>query len=232
MQGLMHVHGTNSHLGTPSGRLGREQPAGRRVRSTASAGPSDAYRSLTTRKVAVGGVLHRWRREEKQQPGGGSDGSARRPADTERVDQLLERSSRGTLGARRLRRRSPSAQVAAARRIYQLRNRIVHCAGRESAAAAMEWADYLIELATTGRPITCSTSGSGTTAMPSPTLATLALLSDPGRRSPVAARRDDREASQDRRTRWLCQRAGQPAGASRRTSIVTTGCSQRIHRSS
>ncbi|SNY72903.1 hypothetical protein [Paractinoplanes atraurantiacus] len=68
-------------------------------------------------------------------------------ADTERFDQLLERSSLGTPGARRLRRRSRPAQVAAARRIAQLRNRIVHARGEnDPAAAAAELLDYLIEL--------------------------------------------------------------------------------------
>lgn len=70
-----------------------------------------------------------------------------RDADMERFDQLLERSSLGTTGARRLRRRTPALQVAAVRRIAQLRNRIVHSLDEHDiAAVATELVDYLIEL--------------------------------------------------------------------------------------
>ena len=66
-------------------------------------------------------------------------------ADMERFDQLLERSSLGTAGARRLRRRPRPAQVAAARRIAQLRNRIVHPIDQHDVAtAAAELVAYLI----------------------------------------------------------------------------------------
>ena len=68
-------------------------------------------------------------------------------ADLERVNQLLERSSLGTPGAQQLRRRTPPEQVAAVRRIAQLRNRIVHAQdGDAAAAAATELAGFLTEL--------------------------------------------------------------------------------------
>ncbi|GAA0811953.1 hypothetical protein [Spirilliplanes yamanashiensis] len=70
-----------------------------------------------------------------------------RNVDVERIDQLLERSSLGTPGAQRLRRRTPAVQVAAARRIAHLRNSIVHPRGdHDVAAAAAELVDLLVKL--------------------------------------------------------------------------------------
>lgn len=72
--------------------------------------------------------------------------------DAERFEHLLERSSLGSTGARELRRRTPRAHVEVARRIYQLRNRMMHGQGLEGEAlqdrieAAVELIDLLTEL--------------------------------------------------------------------------------------
>ncbi|WP_330440477.1 hypothetical protein OHB44_09830 [Micromonospora sp. NBC_00821] len=67
--------------------------------------------------------------------------------DLDRFEQLLQRSSLGTPGARRLRQRTPAAHVEAVRRIYQLRSRMVHSSSsKDSTAAAIELIDYLTEL--------------------------------------------------------------------------------------
>jgi hypothetical protein len=72
--------------------------------------------------------------------------------DVERFEQLLERSSLGSPGARELRRRTPRAHVEVARRIYQLRSRMMHGQGLEGEAlqdrveAAVELIDLLTEL--------------------------------------------------------------------------------------
>ncbi|MEU5949583.1 hypothetical protein ABZ793_29050 [Micromonospora sp. NPDC047465] len=67
--------------------------------------------------------------------------------DLDRFEQLLQRSSLGTPGARRLRQRTPAAHVEAVRRIYQLRNRMVHPSSpKDGTAAAIELIEYLTDL--------------------------------------------------------------------------------------
>lgn len=57
--------------------------------------------------------------------------------DDEEFEQLLERSSLGTAGARQLRRRTPRAQAQAVQRIIDLRNRIEHAPDRKDRMAAV-----------------------------------------------------------------------------------------------
>lgn len=64
----------------------------------------------------------------------------------EEFEELIERSSLGTPGARQLRRRTSRSQVDAVRRIVQLRNQMVHSSGPEAAAAAEALVQLLREL--------------------------------------------------------------------------------------
>ncbi|WP_433458512.1 hypothetical protein [Micromonospora sp. CA-248212] len=67
--------------------------------------------------------------------------------DLDRFEQLLENSSLGTAGARRLRRRTSTRHLAAVRRIQQLRNQMAHSPSVEAArAAATELVEFLREL--------------------------------------------------------------------------------------
>jgi hypothetical protein len=67
--------------------------------------------------------------------------------DMERFDQLLEQSSLGTRGARKLRRRTPPTQVTAVRRLAQLRDRVAHPRDVHDAAdAALELVAHLLDL--------------------------------------------------------------------------------------
>lgn len=71
---------------------------------------------------------------------------AEHDGDLDRFEQLLQRSSLGTPGARRLRQRTPAAHVEAVRRIYQLRSRMVHSPSKDATAAAIELIEYLTDL--------------------------------------------------------------------------------------
>ncbi|KWX05879.1 hypothetical protein TH66_00715 [Carbonactinospora thermoautotrophica] len=67
-------------------------------------------------------------------------------------DALIERSSLGTAGARRLRERTPRAQADAVRQIIDLRNRMVHSLTDKSAAeAAMSLIQLLRDLGYEGQ---------------------------------------------------------------------------------
>ncbi len=55
----------------------------------------------------------------------------------EAFEELIERSSLGTPGARQQRRRTPRSQVDAVRRIVDLRNRMFHCATTAAATAGV-----------------------------------------------------------------------------------------------
>ena len=66
-------------------------------------------------------------------------------------EELIERSSLGTPGARQLRRRTPRPQVDAVRRIAELRNRMMHGDARESAEATADLVQLLRDLGYEGQ---------------------------------------------------------------------------------
>ncbi|MEU5553624.1 hypothetical protein ABZ738_28025 [Micromonospora sp. NPDC047793] len=71
---------------------------------------------------------------------------AEHDGDLDRFEELLQRSSLGTPGARQLRQRTDAAHIEAVRRIYQLRSRMVHSSSKDSTAAAIELVEYLTKL--------------------------------------------------------------------------------------
>lgn len=69
----------------------------------------------------------------------------------EEFEELIERSSLGASGARRLRRRAPNSQVEAVRRIVDLRNRMVYSRVSESTEAATALVQLLRNLGYEGQ---------------------------------------------------------------------------------
>src|SRR5262249_54943914 len=69
----------------------------------------------------------------------------------EEVEDLIERSSLGNLGAQRLRGRTPSSQVEAVRRIADLRNQMAHSGPEQSVTAARTLVQRRLDLGYEGQ---------------------------------------------------------------------------------